>query len=50
MINELEKNEALDKKLLRYLTIRVKKFDLNTDYFINKDKDKDRNTEKRIEN
>ena len=33
MIDELEKNEALDKKLLRYLTIRVKKFDLETDYF-----------------
>ena len=50
MIDELEKNEALDKKLLRYLTIKVKKFDLNTDYFSNKDKDKDQNTEKRVEN
>jgi len=48
MIDELEKNEALDKKLLRYLTIRVKEFDLNTDYFSNKDKDQ--NTEKRVEN
>ena len=26
LINELEKNEAIDKKLLRYLTVRVKKF------------------------
>ena len=33
MINELEKNEAIDKKLLRYLTVRVKKFDLETNYF-----------------
>ncbi len=33
MINELEKNESLDKKLLRYLTIKVKKFDLDTNYF-----------------
>ena len=33
IINELEKNEALDKKLLRYLTVRVKKFDLDTNYF-----------------
>ena len=33
MIDELEKNEAIDKKLLRYLTIRVKKFDLDTNYF-----------------
>ena len=48
VISELEKNEALDKKLLRYLTIRVKEFDLNTDYFSNKDKDQ--NTEKRVEN
>ena len=37
MIEELEKNEALDKKLLRYLTIKVKEFDLNTDYFTQKD-------------
>ena len=37
MINELEKNEALDKKLLRYLTIKVKEFDLNTNYFNNKE-------------
>ena len=33
MINELEKNEAIDKKLLRYLTVKVKEFDLETDYF-----------------
>ena len=26
MIDELEKNESIDKKLLRYLTIKVKKF------------------------
>ena len=33
VIDELEKNEAIDKKLLRYLTVRVKKFDLKTNYF-----------------
>ena len=33
VINELEKNESLDKRLLRYLTVRVKKFDLETNYF-----------------
>ena len=33
VIDELEKNEAIDKKLLRYLTVRVKKFDLGTNYF-----------------
>ena len=32
-IEELEKNEAIDKKLLRYLTVKVKKFDLETNYF-----------------
>ena len=36
IINELEKNESIDKKLLRYLTIKVKKFDLDTDYFAKK--------------
>ena len=37
MINELEKNEAIDKKLLRYLTIKVKEFDLNSNFFSKKD-------------
>ena len=32
-INELEKNEKIDKNLLRFLTVRVKKLDLDTDYF-----------------
>ena len=32
-INELEKNEKIDKNLLRYLTVRVKKLDLETNYF-----------------
>ncbi len=33
IIKELEKNEKIDKNLLRYLTVKVKKFDLETDYF-----------------
>ena len=33
MIKELEKNERIDKNLLRYVTIRVKKFDLKENYF-----------------
>tara|TARA_B100000575_G_scaffold283445_1_gene276291 strand:- start:164 stop:517 length:354 start_codon:yes stop_codon:yes gene_type:complete len=37
VIDELEKNEAIDKKLLRYLTIRVKKFDLDVNYFSKKE-------------
>ena len=37
VINELEKNEAIDKKLLRYLTVRVKKFNLDANFFSKKD-------------
>ena len=36
-IKELEKNEKIDKNLLRYLTVKVRKFDLDTDYFKNTD-------------
>ena len=36
-ISELEKNESIDKKLLRYLTVKVKKFDLKTNYFNKKE-------------
>ena len=32
-IIELEKNEKLDKNLLRYLMVKVKKLDLKTNYF-----------------
>ena len=32
-IKELEKTEKIDKNLLRYMTIKVKKLDLETDYF-----------------
>ena len=39
-ITELEKNEKIDKNLLRYLTVKVKKFDLNTNYF-NKTEEKE---------
>ena len=37
IVDELEKNEAIDKKLLRYLTIKVKEFDLDSNYFSKKD-------------
>jgi len=33
ILSELDKNEKIDKNLLRYLTVRVKKFDLETEYF-----------------
>ena len=32
-VSELEKNEKIDSSLLRFLTVRVKKFDLNKNYF-----------------
>ena len=32
-IEELEKAENIDSSLLRFLTVKVKKFDLETDYF-----------------
>ncbi len=37
VIKQLERNEAIDKKLLRHLTVKVKKFDLDTNYFFKKD-------------
>ena len=37
ILSELEKNEKIDKNLLRFLTVKVKKFDLKTDYFKNND-------------
>ena len=45
ILSELEKNEKIDKNLLRYLTVKVKKFDLETEYF---NKNEDRNVEKNI--
>ena len=37
IIKELEKNEVIDKNLLRYMTVRVKKFDLEAKYFSKKE-------------
>tara|TARA_B100001250_G_scaffold351562_1_gene323802 strand:+ start:332 stop:691 length:360 start_codon:yes stop_codon:yes gene_type:complete len=45
-ISELEKYEKIDKNLLRYLTIRVKKIDLDINYF-EKNYDAKDNVEKR---
>tara|TARA_B100001741_G_C16204933_1_gene437549 strand:- start:9 stop:362 length:354 start_codon:yes stop_codon:yes gene_type:complete len=41
IVKELEKNEKIDKNLLKYLTIKVKKFDLETNYFDSKEKNKE---------
>ena len=37
IIDELEKNEIIDKNLLRYMTVKVKKFNLEAKYFSKKD-------------
>ena len=45
VIHELEKNELIDRKLLRHLTVRVKKFNLDENYFGKKE---DSETKERI--
>ena len=39
-IEELEKSEKIDKNLLRFLTIKVKKFDLDANYFEKNEEEK----------
>ena len=39
IVSELEKNEKIDKSLLKYMTIKVKEFDLKTNYFSTKEKE-----------
>ena len=50
IISELEKNERIDKNLLRYLTVKVQKFDLEKNYFSSEDNknSKTKNNEKKI--
>ena len=48
LIQELEKNEKIDKNLLRYLTVKVKKFDLEINYFDKKEKEDFREKDKRF--
>tara|TARA_Y100001970_G_C14175921_1_gene826953 strand:+ start:382 stop:732 length:351 start_codon:yes stop_codon:yes gene_type:complete len=45
IIEELEKNESIDKNLLRYMSIKVKKFDLKTNYF-SKSEDEEKGSKK----
>ena len=49
VISDLEKNESMDKNLLRYLTVRVKKFDLESNYFEKKDGDDIKKNSKKFE-
>ena len=48
LIAELEKNEKIDKNLLRYLTVKVKKFVLETNYFDKKEKEDFKDQNKKI--
>ena len=41
IVSELEKNEKIDNNLLRYLTVKVKKFDLKTNYFSKQEENKE---------
>jgi small subunit ribosomal protein S6 len=50
MILDLEKNESLDKNLLRFLTIKVKKFDLEINYFSKKENDEKNNSKNKENN
>ena len=48
IISELEKSEKIDKNLLKYMTIRVKKFDLNTNYFSEKESNQELKNKKQL--
>ena len=43
IIEDLEINESIDKNLIRYLTVKVKKFDLKTNYFSKQDSEENKN-------
>ena len=47
-IKDLEKNERIDKNLLKYLTVKVKNHDLETNYFAKKEGNEE--TEKKTRN
>ena len=47
-IYELEKNEKIDNNLLRFLTVKVKKFDLEKNYFSDKKEEKEKNKWRKI--
>ncbi len=49
MIKELEKSERIDKNLLRYVTIKVKNFDLKENYFLKDENDEFKKSKKKID-
>ena len=48
IVSDLERNESIDKNLIRYLTIKVKKLDLESNYFSKKDSDDFQNNKKKV--
>ncbi len=48
IIGDLEKAESIDKNLLRYLTVKVKKLDLEINYFAKKDSDEQKSSAKKL--
>ena len=46
IIKELEKNESIDKNLLKYMTVKVKKFYLKTNYFLKNEETEKKETSK----
>ena len=49
IVSDLEKNESIDKNLLRYLTVKVKKLDLESNYFSKKEDGETKTFEKKGE-
>ncbi len=49
LIKELEKNERIDKNLLRFITIKVKNFDLKENYFGNEEIEEIKKGKKKID-
>ena len=47
IIKELEQSEIIDKNLLRYMSVKVKKFDLETNYFSNSEKNEKKESNKK---
>ncbi len=47
IISDLEKNESIDKNLIRFLTVKVKKLDLENNYFSKKETDEIKNSDKK---
>ena len=47
IISDLEKNESIDKNLIRYLTVKVKKLDLESNYFSKKENEDDKSFSKK---